>query len=82
MENQQISQEDTTETQIQLTLTLGQVNGILQVLSQGPYQTVKPLIEEITTQARNYVAKLNPARPVPASQAQTTTPQHQPLPPI
>ena len=80
IQQQQQQQQQAMQTPIQLTLTLGEVNGILQAIAKAPYEMAKPLIDKVTEQAQDYVAKMtaSQAPPSPNPSANQVSQQVQP----
>ena len=68
------------ETPIQLTLTLGEINSMIQALHKAPYELSKPLIDKVTEQAQAYVSRTSarPSTPQPVPQMAVPIPLRSP----
>lgn len=74
---QQMAQQAAAQRQndmiIHVTLTLGEVNAVLRLLNDGPFNVVLPLINKITGQAQAQVT--SSLQQAPAAQAVQPPPQ-------
>ena len=61
-QTQQQQQQQAMQTPIQLEMTLGQVNAVLQAMQKAPYEMAKPMIDLITEQAQACVTQMNAQR--------------------